>query len=245
MSEFQRDLSSEQLLDQFVPYFISDPEICMGDYECHFGSFPAVVDLKPGEFTPKVYVDERTLEYLAEDYCNDEFTMEDLKTVYIEGGVIAAVLRNQLDPHNIEQLEEVHHAFNSPDPIMRQIFDAGENKRITEAEERSLLSALREGWMTTDIARVNAMRLAIGIVCMLHGEKGTAIQKNIEIVASKQLRETLAGWSIYERTMRRFNASLEQAKIQFTNTIPIIEVVGSFPMPLEEVLEATNYLMKR
>jgi hypothetical protein len=60
------------------------------------------------------------------------------------------------------------------------------------------------------------------------------------------LAETLNGRKLYSETRAMLGeVSPEESQQLFMNTMPTIEVVGSFPMPADEVIRLTTAITER
>lgn len=197
--------------------------------EQEYGEFPAQALKTDGVID--VVFEKATFEQLASTYCEGAFTKDMLRRVYIEAGIVQAIVRDELRPNDYEHIEGIYRALSSPDSLARAVLEAKEvEDAITEEQERTLLLAIKEGWIVTDYAQINAARLSLALVREMNEDEGVATDYAMEETMRDHLREYLSGWEPYRKTRQAFRASTETTAQQFANNIPLIEIIGAFPM---------------
>lgn len=198
-----------------------------------FGMFPARVTIHNGNGPLEVIAESLTLSDIVKEYETASVSRPGLRALYVQTGIVQAALRASFDPMEIEHLQTIHATLSSPDSISRQVY---EDENLTEVQRNTLLLSLREGWVTTDLASINAGRLAMTIAygnSVLDGQElpdWYLLHRDM----MTHLRDTLDQQQVYTELFTSFGGSLETATSQFANTIPRLEIMGAFPMSENE-----------
>ena len=201
--------------------------------ERYFGAFPAGAVIVNDGGPVEVLVETQTMEDLAKEYESDELPDSQLRQLYVQTGAVQAALRSHFDQLGSEQLQELHLALSSPDNLSRTILD---ETYFSDEEERLLLLSLRQGWIATDLAHINAGRLAIAIA---YGNSILDTEllpdpTELHVAMTTHLKGTLDQKRVYSELFTSFGGTQEQAVAQFANTIPRIEVMGALALEVAE-----------
>ena len=208
-----------------------------------FCDFPAKLSFKNNGDTA-LNVHKRSLDEYAEDITglHPDITADDIAKLYVAGAVIPHMFIAHVAPrkHDVAALDKLYGHMASADSLCEGIADSLLD--IGFNEELLRLSVLSRS--EDDIAKINRMRLAVGIMIFDYDDAGlepTADRQSTSF--SARLGETFNNYLMnikeeierYAVIARQFGMDEHSAQKQYLDSISPLEIAAAFPMSLGEV----------
>lgn len=189
-----------------------------------YGHIPFKTDIKGRDMV--VYEHSPLIEEAQGSYIVD-LEPEDVRSSFVAISVANSLMRRRLEMAKVNQVVKFYTPLSNPDSLSRIIFEDIVEGVIETSDGEFLLSALHGNDIVSDVARINAIRLAKNVAI-----NSNKISRSLEISGKTSLNFLLgSGRKSYDEVLMAFgnDSPLERARL-FAGSIQESMIALAFPM---------------